>query len=290
MSTFARQNFSDQLSIDTPEGVALRFPVAGIGSRGIAVIVDHLIQGAIYLLIGLGMFLWGQATSTSGSAAHQTKGLDTAGKWFVAAIVFVLFCVWWGYFALFEAFWQGQTPGKRLMKLRVTKDAGRQIPLSESMARNLLRVVDLLPSWYMVGVITMVCNQQNKRVGDLAAGTIVVHEAHEEQPMVIGGGTFITPPVQAPADGWGTARAQEAAAAGVLFPADALARLGPSDLLVIDTFFARVLDLPMETRSTMAQRIVMSLCGKMGVPAPDGHAERALEAMLQGLRSGARRF
>ncbi len=290
MGAFARQNFSDQLHIDTPEGVALRFPVAGIGSRGIAVIVDHLIQGAIYFLIGLGMVLWGEAVNPSGSAAHASKGLDTAGKWFVAAIVFVLFCLWWGYFALFEAFWQGQTPGKRLLKLRVIKDAGRQITLFESMARNLLRVVDLLPSWYLVGVITMVCNRRNKRIGDLAAGTIVVHEAHEEQPIVVGGGTFITQPAQTPANAWAIWRARDAAAAGALFPADALARLGANDLLVIDTFFARALDLPMDTRETMAQRILTNLCGKMDVPVPEGPPERALEAILGGLRSGVGRF
>src|SRR6202453_4051205 len=102
--------------------------------------------------------------------------MDATGKWFEAAIIFINFCLIWGYFALFEAYWHGQTPGKRAMKLRVIKDSGRQITLFEALARNLLRVVDYLPSLYLVGVITMLCNKRNQRLGDLAAGTIVVHE------------------------------------------------------------------------------------------------------------------
>ena len=117
----------------------------------------------------------------------------------------------------------------------------------------------------------------------------MIHEAREEQPLVIGGGTFITQPAHAPVDGWALARAQEAAAAGLQFSADALARLNGNDVLVIDTFFARALDMPVETRASMAQRVVASLCAKMGVPAPQGNPERTLEAIVQGVRSSGRR-
>lgn len=288
MGTFARQNFSDQLSIDTPEGVALRFPVAGLGSRCIAVAVDHLIQAGAYGLILWGVYLLSLAAG--GSSARHAAQLDTAGKWFLAGMGLVLFCIWWGYFALFEALWRGQTPGKRLMKIRVIKDAGRQITLFEAAARNVLRVLDLFPTLYLTGVITMVCNRRNKRLGDLAAGTLVVHEGRDEQPLVVGGGTFLTQPLPMPADAWITARAGESAAAGLPFPADALARLGSNDLLVIDTFFARALELPMDTRAAMAERIAASLCAKIGQPVPAGNPERALEAMLDGLRTGLRRF
>ncbi len=286
MSTFARENFSDQLSIETPEGVALRFPVAGMGSRAIAVLIDHLIQGGAYGLIAWGLYLLGSA---AGEANKVSQNLDTAGKWFIAGVVLVLFCIWWGYFALFEALWRGQTPGKHIMKLRVIKDAGRQITFFEAAARNLMRVIDYLPSWYVAGVITMACNKQNKRLGDLVAGTIVVHEGREEQPMVVGSG-FLAQTAQTPADGWAVAYAREAVAAGGMFPADALARLGASDLLVIDKFFARALDLPMETRASMAQRVAASLCTKMGVPVPEGNPERVLEGISSGMRSGGRRF
>src|SRR5207244_5065892 len=74
--------------------------------------------------------------------------------------------------------------GKRLLKSRVIKDSGRQITLFEALARNLLRVIDMLPSFYLIGVITMLCNREQKRLGDLVAGTIVVHERSDEQPLM----------------------------------------------------------------------------------------------------------
>ena len=102
-------------------------------------------------------------------------------------MIFAGFLLVWGYFSLFEAFWRGQTPGKRAMKLRVIKDAGRQITLFESLARNLLRIVDYFPGLYLTGVITMLCNKRSKRLGDLAAGTLVVHERGDEQPLLYTG-------------------------------------------------------------------------------------------------------
>ena len=91
----------------------------------------------------------------------------------------------WGYSALFEAFWNGQTPGKRLFNIRVIKDSGRQITLFEALARNLLRVVDMFPPpVYFVGLVSMLCNRQQKRLGDFVAGTIVIHERASEQPRL----------------------------------------------------------------------------------------------------------
>ena len=89
-------------------------------------------------------------------------------KWLVALVILIHFLMYWGYFALFEAFKNGQTPGKMLFKLRVIQDSGRQITFFEAMTRNLIRVIDLIPSFYLVGVISMLCNRQHKRLGDLA--------------------------------------------------------------------------------------------------------------------------
>ena len=95
------------------------------------------------------------------------------------------FLLYWGYFALFEAFWNGQTPGKRLVKIRVIKDSGRHITLFEALARNLVRVVDMIPpNFYLVGLLSMLCNKQQKRLGDFVAGTIVIHERTSQQPML----------------------------------------------------------------------------------------------------------
>ncbi len=292
---FTRRSFADQLSIETPEQVALEFPVAGMGSRFVALLLDHLIQVGALLVLFL-VFLMIEAAI----GEHTTE--STASKWFIAGVIFVVFLLYWGYFTLFEAFWRGQTPGKRVMKLRVIKDAGRQITLFESLARNLLRIADYLPSLYLAGAITMLCNQRNKRLGDLAAGTMVVHERGESQPLLYTGmpsttaaaaprgaglfapGTFVRTPA-APVDPWSA----PAVGAG-MFPADAVARLSGQDLVVLEAFFARALDLPLATRAAMAARIAAEMAGKMGVSLPEGNPERALEAIVVALRGQGRRL
>lgn len=263
---------TETYSIETPEQVALEYSVAGIGSRFVAMLLDTLILVGIVLGELLIFVVIGAAASHS---SVTTRISGEAEKWFVALVLFANFGLFWGYFALFEAYWHGQTPGKRAMKLRTIKDSGRQITLFESMARNLLRVVDYLPSLYLVGVITMLCNKQNQRLGDMVAGTLVVHERLDEASLLYQRGPAGVMP-------------ESGAGAEAMFPADAVARLQAQDLVVIETFFARMLDLPMETRVAVAHRMVTQMAGKMGVEVPEGHPERALEAMATQMRSGGR--
>ncbi len=274
-------------TIDTPEQVGLEYSVAGVGSRFVAALLDSLILSAFFFAELMVMVMIGAASSVSHAAGGWS---DTAGKWFVAFVVFVNFAIVWGYFALFEAYWHGQTPGKRSMKLRVIKDSGRQITLFEAMARNLLRVVDYLPSLYLVGVITMLCNKQNQRLGDLAAGTIVVHERLDEPSLLYQTSTTLVAPVgfseqplgQETVLPWGQP-------VRAMFPADAVAKLNAQDLVVIETFFSRMLDLPLQTRAAVAYQMVTQMTAKMGVGVPEGNPERALESMAYQMRSGGRR-
>ncbi len=268
--------YHDQLSIDTPEQVELSYSVAGIGSRFVALLLDTLIIVAMYVALGIVFVL----------AASVTGGRDSSGAlglWFIAALLLVYFVINWGYFALCEAYWQGQTPGKRVMKLRVIKDSGRQITLFEALARNLLRFVDYLPGFYLVGVITMLCNKRNKRLGDMVAGTLVVHERTDEQPLLFQSSMNYSPAAhpQGDPEPWrGTTPG--------MFPADAVARLSGQDLMVIETFFHRMLDLPLETRAALAYRMAGQMAAKMGVALPEGNPERALESMAYQMRSGRR--
>jgi hypothetical protein len=185
---------------------------------------------------------------------------------------------------LFEAFWNGQTPGKRLLKIRVIKDSGRQITLFEALARNLLRVVDMLPSFYLIGVITMLCNREQKRLGDLVAGTIVVHERSDEQPLMSHNSRTFTSalypqPLKITRE-----------PAGVLLPADGVARLDAGDLNVMDTFFSRALDLDWDKRAEIAGRIADRMSAKMQVPLPvDVAPERVLESIAHAMRAQSRR-
>ena len=271
------RGFGDQLNIDTPEQVELEFAVAGIGSRFVAILLDHLVQaGILFLLFFAWVFLFG-------ALANRTSGI---GKWLVAAFIAMYFLVIWGYFTLFEAFWNGQTLGKRVMKLRVIKDSGRQITFFEALSRNLLRFVDYLPALYLAGVITMLCTKRHQRLGDLAAGTIVVHERADEQPLLIGRGSSILPVNGPPA--FANITTQSVAT----LPADSVAQLGPDDLLLIETFFARALDLSLATRAEVAAKIAAQMAVKMSGEAsagpPPGNPERFLESIAYTMRSTVR--
>jgi uncharacterized RDD family membrane protein YckC len=272
------KGYADQLNIETPEQVELRFPIAGIGSRFLAILTDSLIQGAALFFLFLGFALIVSAAEKIPGAVAAVS--NTGAKWFVAAVVLFYFLLYWGYYSLFEAFWNGQTPGKRLLKIRVIKDSGRQITLFEALARNLLRVIDMLPSFYLVGVITMLCNREQKRLGDLVAGTIVVHERSNEQPLMSHNSrTFTASLYPQPLEA-----AREPVSS--LMPADGVARLDAGDLNVIDTFFSRALDLDLDKRAEMAGRIADRMSAKMRIPLPEGMApERVLESIAHSMRA-----
>ncbi|MFB3812577.1 MAG: RDD family protein [Terriglobales bacterium] len=225
---------SEKLTIDTPEQVALEFPLAGIGSRFLAVFFDTLIQAIIYLVL-----LIGAAAILPHSAAFSV-GVD---KWATAALILFLFCLYWGYYAFFEAIWKGQTPGKRYTQVRVIKDNGRPITPFEAIARNLVRIIDQFPGIYAVGVITMLLNERSRRLGDYVAGTVVVHEKKmEDQPA------------------WNLPTAVPAAA-----PLDVSA-LVLTELEVIETFLGRRLDLAPDVRQATAQKLADLFAAKLKVP------------------------
>src|ERR1700743_615339 len=271
------RGYADQLNIEPPEQVDLRFPIARIGSRFLALATDSLLQVAAFFVL---ILVFSLIISVLPKGTGSSPPSPTAAKWFFAAIVLSLFLFYWGYYSLFEAFWNGQTPGKRLLKIRVIKDSGRQITLFEALARNLLRVVDMLPSFYLVGVITMLCNREQKRLGDLVAGTIVVHERSDEQPLMSHNSrTFTSALYPQPLE---TVPEQTS----VLLPADGVALLDAGDLNVIDTFFSRALDLDLDKRAEIAGRIADRMSAKMRVPLPEGIApERVLESIAHAMRA-----
>jgi len=266
---------SDQLSIDTPELVAIEMPLAGIGSRFIALLVDYLICGAglLFMLLVFAVILPGIMAFSKISA-----------QWATAFIILFIFLVQWGYFTLFEAFWNGRTPGKRVARIRVIQRSGRAIGLFESMARNLVRYVDQLPFFYAVGVIVMFSTKQHQRLGDLAAGSLVVRDREEESPLwgESGARTFTAPSFAA------SAPAPEPHLA-VTLPANGIAKLSTADLEVLEGFLSRRLDMSLETRRALAERIASALQAKSGLEAPQGASiETFLEATARQLQDLAR--
>ena len=271
---------SGQLTIDTPEQVSIRFPLAGMGSRFLAILIDTLLQIAAYLVLILVFILVLSAAPKNGAGEFSRSG----EKWLVAGLILIHFVMYWGYFTLFEGFWNGQTPGKKLFKIRVIQDSGHQITFFEAMIRNLIRVVDMLPSFYLVGVIAMACNQRHKRLGDLAAGTLVVHERPTEEPIWGGTGPrTITAAAFQPAEAEPDFLSQHNVP--VALPSDAIARLSAADLNVIDRFFARALDMDLNTRAQIAERLTTQLSSRMNIEKPkDINPERVLEAIAHQLR------
>jgi uncharacterized RDD family membrane protein YckC len=275
MGLYSDQLNPDELNIDTPELVDIQMPLAGIGSRFIAILVDSLIwfAGILVLVVLLILFPMNIAAFSEISA-----------EWAFAIILFIIFLLNWGYFTLFEAFWNGRTPGKRVARIRVIQRSGRSIGLLESMARNLVRYVDQFPFFYAVGVIAIFCTRQHQRLGDLAAGTLVVRDRLEETPMwgESGARTF-TAQIFAP-----SAPAPEPHNAYSL-PATEIARLSSTDLEVLEGFFARRLDLSLPTRHAIAERIAAAIQAKSGLELPEGASvETFLEATARQLRDQAR--
>lgn len=158
----------EKLTIDTPEQIALEFTLATVGSRFLAVGIDTLLQAAGFLLL---LAIWG-AVSWLVSAGLP----DQIRTWVTGALVLAGFTVYYGYFALFEALWDGQTPGKRLVGLRTITVSGRPITPYDAILRNIIRVADQLPGIYAIGIVSVFLTERSQRLGDLAAGTVVVHE------------------------------------------------------------------------------------------------------------------
>src|SRR4029079_1832658 len=175
----------ETLVIETPERVPLAFALASIGNRFLAVAIDHFIQYLSIILIAW-FFLWISNTSLGSTGTTADQWLEEMPKWTVAIMIIAIFLVFASYFIVFEWLWNGQTPGKRIMKLRVIRDDGRPITLWEAVARNLLRVFDAAPGFflpvYSVGLIVVFISGRDQRVGDLFAGTVVVRERLDEAP------------------------------------------------------------------------------------------------------------
>jgi uncharacterized membrane protein SpoIIM required for sporulation/uncharacterized RDD family membrane protein YckC len=167
-ATNARVRLDATVDVETPEQVVVSYTLAGIGTRGAAALIDSLV---LAILIGT-LFYVGASVPRWFSRGAEPKNMS----WVYATMILGQFLLLWGYYVAFEAAWDGQTPGKRLLGLRVVRNGGGGIDIGSSAARNLIRFVDFLPFGYFVGMVTVVANQRNQRLGDLVAGTIVVRE------------------------------------------------------------------------------------------------------------------
>lgn len=165
-------DYRQRLQVETPEHVTLDLEIAGVGSRALAALIDML----VLLGSALGVFI----------ALVAFAGLGvTLGSIGGAVLMLIGFAVWTGYFILFEGLRQGQTPGKRMVGIRVVSDTGNAVGLGAATARNLLRIADFLPPPYLIGMLLAALHPRGKRLGDMVAGTVVARDRPAEhlQPV-----------------------------------------------------------------------------------------------------------
>ena len=242
------------MSVITPESVEFSYEVAGIGSRFIANLIDTFFQlVAISLVAGLII-----ATGLGHSLISHSFNLLS---WTGALLIALGFAILWGYYIFFELVMNGQSPGKKAMGIRVMRDDGYPVTVAESMIRNLMRFVDFLPLYYGLAVVVMFFNGKSKRLGDFAAGTVVVREKNIPLPSLI-------VPLE-------VGKAPDLQVN--------IRLLSKDDYLLIREFMSRRNRLDLSKRKELSGRLARPLLGKLGLeelPPSIENDEAFLEALV----------
>jgi uncharacterized RDD family membrane protein YckC len=247
----------DRIIVDTPEQITLELTLAGIGSRFLAITLDTVIQVLLYIA---GIFAF---VGISKYASFLPLSLAWLPKsWLPALLVLFLFCVYWGYFAAFELFWKGKTPGKRVAGIRAIKDSGRALNVYEVIGRNLMRALDWLPGLYGAGIVTMTISSRNQRLGDLLVGSIVVHDQT---------GQTIKP-------GWSESSQKT-------FADLELTKVTPEELVLIETYLQRRDSFDLAVRDATAHQIATRITARTGIQRP---AEQSLDDFLESVAKQTR--
>lgn len=245
----------DRYTIDTPENIEFAYEIAGIGSRFLAAIVDTLLIGIAEVVIVLLISL---------ILASTERFADTAGSLLLAAGTLLAFIVLWGYYIAFELLWNGQSPGKRLIGLRVVREGGRPVTFVGSAIRNLIRIADFLPAFYGIGVVVMFIDRRARRLGDLAGGTLVVKERQGVTLESLVRGSVPAPPPNA-------GPLPEPTMPGIEL-------VNEQDYTLIQEFLRRRGELGRDARLRLGAQLAGGLKSRMGLPL-GGDAESFLQAV-----------
>jgi len=257
--------------VRAPEQVALYLPVAGPTSRMLAYAIDYVVilllqLAAMVLLVLAAPFVGRMALDAFYTAREHPERIQELVLTFLGLFLVVQLAIEWGYFVFCEMTTGGRSLGKALVGLRVVRDGGFPISLRESLVRNLLRIVDVLPWYYTVGLVSIVLSRDGKRLGDLAAGTIVVRLDRPEP----------APPL---------ADEPPEASAGFRFERSQIALLGPNELALLRQTLRRLAALPPERAAEVLERAVAVLSARIGYgPVVAGEREAFLRALLHAAR------
>lgn len=235
----------DRVGIKTPEFVSIQFQLAGLGSRAAAYLLDGLILSVINILVVVVLLIL-----LTGGASFTALDDDISSIIFGIAIV-GLFILNWGYFVFMEFYFGGKTIGKRALGIRVIQDNGHSLTLLSSFIRNVMRIVDSLPASYLTGLLMIFFHPQHKRVGDLVAGTIVVHERKAKR---LGKLT----PVEKEIQSRGLSKHD------LTIDEFSLSALNAQDWNLIRTYSTRLMQLPWEERHDLTKQVAEILFPKLG--------------------------
>ncbi len=231
------------VDVRTGEAVEIRYELAGLGSRFLALVVDMLAQFAIAiaLLIAFGFAAPGLSRLPLGR---------NVTAWLIAFGIVLFFAIFFGWFIIFEAWWSGRTPGKRALGLRVVRDGGFPLDVGAAIIRNLVRIAEALLGFYTISAISALVSKENKRLGDFAAGTLVVRDRAETVPDL---DAYLAR----------SARSDIGLSAG--------------DRLLVDRFLARRAALDRSARQTLAARIAQRIRPTLNASYPQLDDEELLE-------------
>jgi len=253
----------NELAVETPEHVELYFALASVGNRFLACTIDHIIQLLMIFFILLGV----QFFDLSLTALGTRLGLN----WVIAVVILIAFIIGFGYFAIFETVWSGQTLGKRWMRLRVVRQDGRPISFYEAMIRNLVRLVDMMPfPSYFVGIASIFFSQEYRRLGDYAAGTVVIKERSTEAPSF---SELFESDQKLELHG------TNESAAVVSISTYALRLISREEMKAVDAFLQRRARLETQRRQFLASRIAAPLMAKLQLPTNAAQYESFLEEL-----------
>lgn len=259
------QPLDDQLSIRTPEHVELQYALAGLGSRFFALLIDSFIQWGIFFAL-LVLFLLAVSLFNRVLGYNPFQGLP--GLLILALGVIIVFLLLNGYFVFFETLWSGQTPGKRALKIRVLREDGRPASFFEIMVRNILRLADIMPGNYALGALVILISKKNKRLGDYAAGTVVIKERRQ---LVPGGGPRTRIEVRPHLEALPQPQVQ-----GVL---------SSEEQAMIMNFLRRRYELEPAARAQLAQRLALPLAQRLNLPQPMNLSFEAFLEWAAGIRN-----
>ncbi len=251
----------DKIGIKTPEYVSLQFQLAGLGSRTAAFIIDQCILTLLNIAVLIVVFV----ILAGGHNTFVFFATEVESITFAITII-ALFLINWGYFFAYEYFSGGKTIGKKIIGIRVIQENGHSITLLSSFIRNFLRIIDMLPANYFLGMIMVYFHSKHKRLGDLVAGTIVVHERHVKKKKKL-------TPLEKEIEERGISKAN------AVFEESTLNSIGAKEWKLIQTYCNRISQLPVAERNHLTKEVADIIFPKIGVQI-ENKAPSELEDLL----------